>query len=540
MKSAIRNIVLLAGTVFAMTAWGQSASVTVGSATAAAGDTAVVVPVTLTAGQDIAGIDMNVTFTTASQYSAIAVDCGAADVSSTLFDSCSVAGNVVTIQIADTGGNAWVDGLLANITVDVDAAAVPIEDPGDPLVAVVVGAGDTGGTDLDPLPTSTDGAFTVPSGPKGEFTGTPAGLAMATEQGLANPTGSLTVTNTGEADSLLSGTCSLTGNIQISITSNGGFIDIPVGSAGNVVGLACDASAAGSYAATLSCEHDGSNTSPADFPVTCEIAPPGAASYVSNPVPGSTIEMTPDGDVPQGATVPDQMLTISNGATDANDNDLVLSNCAWAGSADITATAPTSPLAPQASTMVTFSCSAATVAANTGTYSCDYDVDGDGSSDGTASDTVNCGVRDAASDITESPANGSTLRMVAPIFGTGSTSVSFAETLDEGVDASIDSCSFGDGTYFSVVTALPATVAAGTAVEVTLEGTDPGDGSVTLSDVLTCTYTDTESTPGTVTYDVVLTIQTAAIPTLSTWGLMAMILTMLGLGGIVIRRRVRS
>ena len=539
MKSAIRNLVLLAGSVFAMAAWGQSASVAVGSATAAAGDTGVVVPVTLTAGQDIAGIDMNVTFTTASQYSSIDVDCTVATVSPNIFDSCSVAGNVVTIQIADTRATTWVDGLLANITVNVDAAAVPIENPGDPLVAVVVGAGDTGGTDLDPLPTSTDGEFTVPSGPKGEFTGTPAGLAMATEQGLANPTGTLTVTNTGEADSTLSGECTLSGDAQISV-SNGVFTDIAVGAAGSVVGVACDASAAGSYSSTLSCTHDGSNTSPADFAVTCEIAPPGAASYVSVPVPGSTIEMTPDGDVPQGSTVPDQMLTISNGATDANDNDLVLSNCAWAGSADITATAPTSPIAPQGSTMVTFSCSAATIAANTGTYSCDYDVDGDQAVDGTASYTVNCGVRDAASDITESPANGSTLRIVAPVFGSGTASVSFAETLDEGVDASVDSCTFGDGTNFSVVTALPATVAAGTAVEVTVEGTDPGDGSVSVADVLTCTYTDSDSTPGTVVYDVTLTIQTAAIPTLSTWGLMAMILTMLGLGGIVIRRRVRS
>ena len=182
--------------VFAVTAWGQSASVSVGSGVGAPGTVGVVVPVNLTAGQDIAGIDVNITFTTAAQYSALAVDCGAATVSATLFNSCSVSGNVVTVRIADTGGNAWVDGLLANITVDVAGGATPMVDP---LVAVVVGAGDTTGTDLDPLPTATDGTFTVPAGPQPEFTGTPAGLAMATEQNLANPTGSLTVTNTGEA-----------------------------------------------------------------------------------------------------------------------------------------------------------------------------------------------------------------------------------------------------------------------------------------------------------------------------------------------------
>jgi len=537
MKSAIKNLVLLLGMFFVMTAWGQNASVTVGSGAGLPGVTGIVIPVNLTAGQDIAGIDMTVTFTTAANYANITVDCDATTVSTAIFDSCSVAGNVVTIQMADTAGTTWVDGLLANITVDIDAAATPLMN--DPLVANMIGAGDTGGTDLEPLPGVTNGTFTVLAGPQPEFTGTPAGLAMATEQGLANPTGSVTVTNTGEATSLLTGTCMLLpgGSPQITM-SNGGFTDIAVGASGSVVGVACDASAAGAYSATLSCGHNGSNTSPVDFAVTCNIAPPGAAVYQSNPMPGTTIEMTPGGDVPSGATVPDQVLTITNAATDANDNDLVLMGCGFTGSTAITATAPATPLAPLASTTVTFSCATDMIAAHTGTYACDYDIDGDGSSDGTATYTVNCGVRAAGSDISESPVSGTNLNIFVPINGFAQTSVSFAEILDEGVDATVDSCSFdGESGIFTVITTLALDVTAGGSVQVVIEGQDPGTGVVVFNDTLTCLYTDSDSTPGTASWPVTLTVLPSAIPTLSTWGLMAMILSLLGLGGLIIRRR---
>ena len=536
MKIAIRNTIWIASMVFAMSAWGQS--VTVGSGQGLPGTTGIVVPVNLTAGRNIAGIDMTVTFTTAAQYSNLAVDCDANTVTADYFESCSVTGNAVRIQIADTKGTIWVDGLLANITVDVAGGAIPLVDP---LVASIISAGDNGGTDLVPLPGTTDGTFTVPAGPQPVFTGTPAGLAMATEQGLANPTGSLTVTNTGEATSLLTGTCTLMGTGAPQITmSNGAFNDIAVGALGSVVGVACDAAAAGSYSDTLSCSHNGSNASPATFPVTCLITPPGAAVYSSTPAAGSTIEMTPNGPVPAGTSVPDQVLTITNGATDANDNDLALMNCGWTGSAEITATAPTSPLAPSASTMVTFSCDSASVGAYTGSYSCDYDVDVDGLSDGTASYTVNCGVRTASSDIQETPMSGTEVRFVTPIGGTGGASVRFDEVLDEGVDATVDSCNFGTAD-FAVVTTLPVTVAAGGSLEVMISGTDPQTGTKIFNDTLICTYTDSDSDPGTASWPVTMVVANPVpIPTLSTWGLMFMILIVMGFGGIVVRRKVHS
>jgi len=244
-------------------------------------------------------------------------------------------------------------------------------------------------------------------------------------------------------------------------------------------------------------------------------------------------------DVPVGAVVPDQVLTITNDAAEANDRDLGLANCAFTGDAAITASAPTSPVAAQASTMVTFSCDTAAVGAYTGTYSCEYHTTGSEVADGTATYTVNCGVRAAASDILEAPISGTALNILVPIAGTATTSVAFNEILDEGVDATVDSCSFGT-TIFAVTSTLPATVAAGGTATISVTGTDDVSGALTFTDTLTCTYTDTDSTPGTATWPITLTVLAQPIPTLSTWGLLLMILTLMGLGGIVIRRKVES
>jgi len=148
-------------------------------------------------------------------------------------------------------------------------------------------------------------------------------------------------------------------------------------------------------------------------------------------------------------------------------------------------------------------------------------------------------VRTAASDIAESPMSGTQLSMVVPGSGTAQTSVVFAEILDEGVDATVDSCSVGTAD-FAVVTTLPLTVTAGGSVNVLVSGTDPGTGDQVFTDTLTCTYTDTDSTPGTASWPITLTVFAQPIPTLSTWGSILMILTLMGLGGIIIRRKTLS
>jgi len=129
--------------------------------------------------------------------------------------------------------------------------------------------------------------------------------------------------------------------------------------------------------------------------------------------------------------------------------------------------------------------------------------------------------------------------MVVSIGGTGQASVNFSEILDEGENATVDSCSFGTA-IFSVVSTLPVTVTAGGTATISVSGSDDFSGALSFTDTLTCTYTDTDSTPGTASWPITMTVLAEAIPTLSTWGLLLMILTLMGLGGIVIRRKVES
>jgi hypothetical protein len=451
------------------------------------------------------------------------------DDGSTLNYTCTVPVGKYTIS-GDTTAFAVPKGNTGTVTVACDSSVI-----GGPFPDSMSCTHD--GSNASPF--NVPLACTVTAGPEPAYTGVAAGLAMvATEQGDPDPAGSVTITNTGDATTTLTGSCAFSaGDPQITMT-NGAF-SVAEGTAGNVVGVACDASLEGAYTATLSCTHNGTNVaSPVDYAVSCDVGPPGPAVYASNPAPGAVIDMTAT-DVPVGAVVPDQVLTITNDAAEANDRDLALMGCAWAGSAEITATAPTTPVVAQTSTSVTFSCSTAAVGAYTGTYSCPYDLDGNNEPDGTATYTVNCGVRAAASDILENPVSGTALNILVPILGTAQTSVSFAEILDEGVDATVDACSFGTA-IFSVVSTLPATVTAGGQAIVTVSGTDTGSGELTFTDTLTCTYTDTDSDPGTASWPITLTVLAQPIPTLSTWGLMLMILTMMGLGGIVIRRKIRS
>lgn len=176
--------------------------------------------------------------------------------------------------------------------------------------------------------------------------------------------------------------------------------------------------------------------------------------------------------------------------------------------------------------------------AHNGTYACDYSVDG-GDTSASANYLVHCGVRAAESEIDVTPGPGSVLNIVAPMNGTGTATLTFSEILDEGVDATVNSCSLDEGTDFVILTVFPLTVPAGGFVQVQVQGTDPADGSLGATDAMVCRVTDSNGTISGV-WDIVLTVQTAAIPTLSTWGLLAMFLTMLSLGGIVIRRKARS
>jgi len=463
----------------------------------------------------------------------VVIDNNGGDDGSTLNYSCaetadpdnkfSYSGDLTNIDVAK--------GATATATVTCDSSAV-----GGPFTGTM----QCTHNGLNASPVDVALSCNVTAGPEPAFTGVASGLTMnAAEEGDADPTGSLTITNTGDASTTLTGTCSLTGpDAEISLT--GGAFSVAQATAGAVMGVACDASAEGTYNSTLSCTHNGTNVaSPATYPVSCTVGPPGPAVYQSTPAPGETIEFTPT-DVPVDATVPDQVLTITNAAPEANDRPLEVSGCAYVGDPAITVgAAPSSPIAPMASSTATFSCDTAVIGDYNGTYTCSFAEEGGAGPVGQATYPVHCGVRAAESNLDSTPPAGSTLNIVVPINGNGSVAINVSETLDEGVDASIDSCTLADGASFTIITTFPLVVPAGGTVQIEIQGTDPADGSLTVADALTCVVTDSSGTSDAV-WDLNLTVQTAVIPTLSTWGLLAMFLTMLSLGGIVIRRKARS
>jgi hypothetical protein len=387
----------------------------------------------------------------------------------------------------------------------------------------------------------------ISAGPQPNYEAVVSNAAMvAAEQGDASPTGSLTITNnTGEALSTLTGAgtgCTYSGDTEITVTSQGDF-SVPQGGTAHVVSWSCNTAVESDplYSGTLSCAHNGINVeSPQDYNLTCDVGPPGPAVYSSVPGTGATIEMTPGGDVLVGSTPPTSDLVITNDSAEADDRDLVLLDCGLAdGTGAISASAVSTPLAMGASTTVTFTCATDTADSYSDTYSCAYDEDGDGVDDGPATYTVNCGVRDPESSVTEAPGAPADLSIFIQPGGFGETSVTFSEQNDEDAgDSTLDDCSLSDDTFFTITSpnSFPVDIPSGGSVEVVVEASDPSPDTSATTD-LDCTYTDTSGSTD-VTYTINLTVQPTEIPTLSEWSRIVLILSLLVMGGIVVRRRV--
>ena len=314
------------------------------------------------------------------------------------------------------------------------------------------------------------------------------------------------ISNSGDTGTTLTGTCSITGDVGKITVADGSF-SVLQGGATDIQTVSCDSSEAGNYAATLTCEHDGSNPT-ATYDVTCEVGPAGGAIFRSDPDPNSTtpigvdvvVEDTPDPTAP---------LQFFNDA-DVGDMDLDIACSITAGGAPISVLPDISAgiqISPQSSAGVDFTCDTSAAGNYSVTYSCDYTVDGTSLPAGNGGIqqeiyTYTCDVRDPVSDVDPTPASGTTLPVVIDSAGgTGSTMVEFTEGADEGVNGALitPECSLADGTHYEITAPLPGdypvAIAAGDPVMVTVEGTDPDDGS-SPTDTLTCTYTDSANTEG--------------------------------------------
>jgi len=175
-------------------------------------------------------------------------------------------------------------------------------------------------------------------------------------------------------------------------------------------------------------------------------------------------------------------------------------------------------ISPQSNAVVVFSCDTDAEGTDSVTYTCDYTVDGTSLPSGNggiqqAIYTYTCDVRVPVSDVDPTPEGGTTLPVVIDSAGgTGSTMVEFTEVAGEGENGELlAECSLAVGTHYEITAPLPGdypvAIAAGDPVTVTVEGTDPDDGS-SPTDTLTCTYTDSANTDpaADVTYPLIMEV----------------------------------
>ncbi|MEJ8566605.1 IPTL-CTERM sorting domain-containing protein [Elongatibacter sediminis] len=338
-------------------------------------------------------------------------------------------------------------------------------------------------------------------------------------QNNTDPTGTLTIDNSGDPNSTLSGTCSLLdGSGPISIQSGGGGYSVPEAGPNQVVTVACDSSdLPGVYNDTLSCTHDDDNANtPANFPVTCTIGQPDPAIYASTPVSGSTLDFNAGGSVVQDDPDPTLPLQIRNDAS-AGDADMDVSctlNQVMGAAISVNPAITNEIVAPGGSRNVTFTCDTETVGTYEASYGCDWSsvvVEGAEDPEGVQSFqenyTVTCEVIDAESDVDPETPSGTVHTELVEPGGSAQYSFTFNETLDQGADGELD-CSLDDGAAgFTILSpSFPATVPSGGSTTVVVEGTDPG-GVESTTDTLRCTYTDTSNPNGVeVFYDLVLLI----------------------------------
>jgi hypothetical protein len=375
--------------------------------------------------------------------------------------------------------------------------------------------------------------------------GSPIALGP-TEQNNLDPTANIAITNTGAVGTVLDGTCEIVlgGDPQITLITDGSF-SVAEDAAVDVETVSCDATAApDTYNATLSCSYVASNVSPATYAVSCEITPPGQAMFRSTPVLVA-VNMTPGDNPPVNDPPPTSLRTFFNGANPGS-SDLNIA-CSISGDAAISVLPDISggiAIDPDTDSSVIFSCDTAAADSFSATYSCDYTVDGTSLPSDSAMQatyTYTCDVREAEADVVPAPPPGTITESVQP-GGTAVYTVEFGLKADEGVDGRLTSCSLADGTNFTITSPVvfPVTIpAGGPSVTVTVEGTDPGDGS-NPTDTLTCTYTDTANPNGTdAVYPLVLVVgvfESVPIPTLSQYGLAILALLMLGFGMVGFRR----
>ncbi len=418
-------------------------------------------------------------------------------VSTTLTGTCSEtldADNVFSLS-GDTGFSVPQAGPTDTVTVTCDSAGSVANHTGTMSCS-------HNGSNASPQVYNLSCNITGPAFTSNPVAGTPLTFTP-TEQNDPDPTKTISVTNTGGVGTLLDATCtdSVDPDGVFSVTG-GSIVDQSTTALAKTVTVTCDtAGSVATHTGTLSCSHNGTNTTPATYALSCQITPPGAAVYSSVPAAGSTINLTPE-PVAKGTNVATKSLVISNAATDPNDSDLQMA-CSLTGNAPpitqagIAAGAVLIP--PGGSATAVFDCVPTTTAGNySAQYECGYEtspVTGMASDtrafDTFAAYTVTCDVREPHAVVEESPADGTPQEAIVPPGGSHTFSFVFTETADEGVEGTLENCSLVSGANYEITSPLsfPVPIPDGGSATVQVKGTDPG-GVDSFGDVLNCTYSN--------------------------------------------------
>ena len=470
--------------------------------------------------------------------------------------NCTMTANSVRVVVDETGNNPIpANPSLVDIDFDISSAA-------EATYPLTVSAELYFDAAVNPvLPTATtNGEVNVTTGPTPDIGVDPTdltGFASPVQGFGAPPTADLVITNTGDATTTLTGSCSLTGGGPgITVAPTGALTLGLAQNADTTVTFSCDNTAAiDAYSGSYDCTGmNASSGATLSVPVSCEVTAPGDAEFGSSPIdPGGTIDFDAIVGFEPLADVGDRIVltgSLLNTAAPGN-FDVTNISCSLASGAGPIGieTFPATSIAPQSSTALDFVCDPTGFAA--GPYSddmtCTYDIDNSAApGDETATYGLQCDLRVGESSVSAGLPDMTPVNITVGGFGGSGTSraIPFTETNNEGVDGSV-SCLLtgGDAGVFTISPASAidpssATVVAGTTTNVTVSGTEPG-GPVDAQ--LVCTITDDASAKiggGSVyTYPLGFNVVPLVVPTLSQWGMILMALSLLGFASYRLRRR---
>jgi len=313
------------------------------------------------------------------------------------------------------------------------------------------------------------------------------------------PNQSLLINNdAGETGSILAGECSLMGGgTPIALVAGPTVMyQVLQGAADAVIGLSCDTTqAVGPYNDTLVCtNNDPLFKGDATYPVTCEILPPDPGMWGSNPVSGSTIDLTPGGPVLVGTDLTNagQLSVFNTG--EPGDGDIEYNCSIVSGSPEITQNpdpALGTLVAGGSADLLTYSCDSSAAGSFSAGVECAWSAPIEGAQ-GLEPYTVTCEVRDPFSEVVETPPSGTPQTAELSPGDSITFDFNFEEIIDEGLDGILENCALVSNTDFAIITSTvyPQDIpSGGPPLLVQVEFTDPGQGD-TFTDTLNCTYTD--------------------------------------------------